>query len=47
VTHILNIASRVRLKETKVIRVPVLSPSSGGKEEEGPETMDRCGYLTL
>ena len=40
VTHILNIASRVRLQETKVIRGLVLSPSSGGEKEEEPEKID-------
>jgi len=40
VSNILNIASRVRLQETKMFRGLVLSPSSGGKKEEKPETTD-------
>jgi hypothetical protein len=40
VTHILNIAIRLSLQETKVVRGLVLSHSSGGKKEEEPETID-------
>jgi len=54
VAHILNIANRARLQETKVIRGLVLSPSSGGKGEQRSETIDDvwntsqdCGHLTL
>jgi hypothetical protein len=54
VAHILNIANRAMLQETKVIRGLVLSPSSGGKGEQRPEAIDDvwntsqdCGHLTL